>query len=132
MMTYKIAPRQMAVRRAVPTQRYADVHIPVDVIGDEDAFTVTAFMPGVRPEDVKIEILKNVLTIEGELLETELAEGERVLLQERPSGTFRRTLRLPAEVDADKVDAEVKNGVLSMRIPKAETAKAHQIKVKTK
>ena len=87
-----------------------------------------------------IPVLTAFENVELPLLLTKLSKAERKehvetalrLLQERPLGTFRRTLRLPGEVDAEKVDAEVRNGVLSLRIPKAETEKAHQIKVKAK
>ncbi len=132
MTTFYLSPR--LARRAAPlaeSQR-TEVHIPVDVRADGEAYTLTAFVPGIEPDAVAIEVLEDTITLRGELPAPELAEGEQVLLRERPTGLFQRTLRLPTTLDAAKAEAEVKLGVLTVRVPKAETAKAKQIKVKSK
>ena len=129
MLTYYVSPRRLAHRNT--ESRSAEVHIPVDVVAQGDEYIITAFVPGVAPEDVNIEVLADTISISGEFPAAEW-EDARTLLQERPTGHFARTLRLPTEVDASKAEAEVKHGILSLRVPKAEAAKAKQIKVKTK
>jgi len=107
------------------------VHVPVDVSLEEDTFILYAFVPGIAPEDVKVEVVENTVTISGEFIDNS-DEDTKFLLRERPRGHFSRTLRMPTELDAAKADAEVINGVLSLRVPKAEIAKAKVIKVKAK
>lgn len=133
MMKYYIAPRRnMARRFAHMSESYRpDVHIPVDVIVDGEEYLITAFVPGVTAEDVKIEILENVVSISGEFA-SEADEDTSYLLRERPSGEFSRKLRLPKLLDASGAEAEVKDGVMNLRVPLAEEAKAKQIKVKVK
>ena len=108
-----------------------DVQIPVDVIADGDDYRITALVPGVKAEDLQIEILEDVVSIKGEFA-SYLEEDAKILRQERPSGNFERTMRLPAMLNAVGAEAEVINGVLNLRVPKAEEAKAKQIKVKVK
>lgn len=129
MLRYYVAPSQR-VARTQGDSRCSGVHIPVDVIADEDGYTLTAFLPGINAEDVKIEVLEDVIAISGELPAAE--EDANYLLRERPSGEFSRKLRMPAILNAAKAEAEVVNGVLSVRVPKAEEAKAKQIKIKAK
>jgi len=107
------------------------VHIPVDVRLEDDTYILSAFVPGIAPEDVKIEVIEDTVTISGEFVDSS-EEGTRFLLRERPQGHFSRTLRLPTELDAGKSDADIVNGVLSLRVPKAEIAKAKVVKVKAK
>lgn len=99
--------------------------LPVDVRDDNDAFVVTAFVPGLTAEEVSIEVLENTVTVEGEYK----SEDQQYLLSELPGGTFRRTLRLPTELDAEKAAANIENGVLTLRLPKAESARPKVIKV---
>ncbi|MEK6221271.1 MAG: Hsp20/alpha crystallin family protein, partial [Chloroflexota bacterium] len=108
-----------------------DVYIPVDVYVNDDAFEISAFVPGIAAEEVKIEVLEDTVSIQGDFPAIE-DEDARYLLKERPSGHFSRTLRLSTSLQASKAEAEVVNGVLTVRIPKAEEAKAKQIKVKVK
>lgn len=99
--------------------------LPVDVRDDNDAFVVTAFVPGLTAEELSIEVLENTVSVEGEYK----SEEQQYLLSELPSGTFRRTLRLPTELDAEKAEATIENGVLTLRLPKAESARPKVIKV---
>lgn len=109
----------------------ADVHIPVNVTVENDVYTLSAMVPGVSAEDVKIEILEDVVTISGEFA-SEASEEIKYLLRELPKGSFMRRLRLPVMLDATGAEAEVKNGLLIVRVPQAEETKAKQIAVKTK
>ena len=110
------------------------VHIPVNVSFDGDAYIISAMVPGVSASDVKIEVLEDVVTISGEFPIDPVEENEEIkyLLSELPKGEFTRRLRLPVTLDAAGAEAEVKNGVLNLRVLQAEESKAKQIKVKTK
>lgn len=133
MTTFYLTPRRLARRYAnLPDAVQTDVHIPVDVSADADGYTLTALVPGLAAEAVAIEVLENTITLRGEFSRQELPEGSQVLLQERPSGAFLRTLRLPGALNPAQAEAEVKHGVLTVRVPKAEEARPKQIKVKAK
>jgi len=133
MMTYYVSPqRRLAHRLArLNDTRYPDVHIPVDVVKDGEEFVITALLPGISAEDVSIEILEDTVSISGEF-PVEANEEVRYLLRELPSGKFSRTMRLPHLLDEESASAEVKDGVLSLRVLQAEETKAKQIKVKAK
>lgn len=133
MVTYYISPRRRLAHRygQMTDTPHPDVQIPVDVIIDGDDYRITALVPGVKAEDLQIEILEDVVSIKGEFV-SHLDEDAKILRQERPAGKFERTMRLPALLNAAGADAEVINGVLNLRVPKAEEAKAKQIKVKVK
>ena len=101
---------------------------PIDVKAESDTFTIKALLPGARPEDVDIQIVNEVVTISGEL-RAEREEGESYLLAERPEGKFHRVISLPTPLDANKVEANLENGVLTLQVPKAEEAKPRKIKI---
>lgn len=113
--------RRWAVNDAVPEAR----SLPVDIRDDDDAFLLTAFVPGLTAEALNIQVLDDTVSVEGEYVSDE----NQYLLSELPSGAFRRTLRLPTELDADKAEAKIENGVLTLRLPKAESARPKVIKV---
>lgn len=98
---------------------------------------ITAELPGIERDDVDVEITGDTITIQGEKAsekdETGTEEGREFRRLERRAGKFKRTTRLPFEIDPDKVIAEVRNGVLTVTVPKpAEMTKpAHKIEVKT-
>ncbi len=104
---------------------------PIDVKAESDSFTIKALLPGARPEDVNIQIVNEVVTITGELYSNR-EEGASYLLAERPDGKFHRVISLPTPLDANKVEADLENGVLTLHIPKAEEAKPRKIKIKQK
>jgi HSP20 family protein len=133
MKTYYMNPAyRMARRRAhLAEMERTEVHIPVNVTAMDDVYTLTAMLPGISADDVKIEVLEDVVTISGEFSGEENAEN-KYLLREIPTGRFSRRLRLPVLLDAAGAEAEVKNGILNLRVPQAEESKAKQIKVKTK
>lgn len=104
------------------------VVFPVDVIAREDDYTISAFLPGVNTENLNIEIIDDTVTIEGEII-VERNDEDHYLLAERPSGKFRRVISLPDAVDADKTEAELQNGVLTLTVPKSELARPRKIKI---
>jgi HSP20 family protein len=101
---------------------------PVDIEEADDAYVVAADLPGVNRQDVKIEIVGNELMITGDVKEREHT-GE-VRRQMRRSGHFEYRLRLPTQVNADNVEATLKEGVLTVRAPKSEKEQRRQIEVK--
>jgi HSP20 family protein len=104
--------------------------LPLDITSSEDDITVEAALPGIHPEDVEITVHQETLTIGvKEQAERETVEGERVYRElRRSSGS--RTLTLPSGLDIDKAQADFENGMLRLRIPRAEAAKPRQIPVK--
>ena len=108
----------------------SQVYFPVDVKDVNDAFTITAMLPGFKPEDVEIHIVNENVSLKGEF-RNELEEGAIYILQERPSGKFFRTVTMSDMLDASKAEAHMENGILTLRIPKAEAAKPKTIKVNT-
>ena len=84
------------------------VVFPLDIQASEDDYLVQAFLPGVTPEDLEIQIESNIVTIKGEI-KIENDEDIHYILKERPSGMFQRAIELPDDVDANKVKAELKS-----------------------
>lgn len=103
-----------------------------DVNETNDHYMVSFDMPGVKKEDIKIEVQGNQLVIAGERQRELKAEaGEATLRHERLYGKFERTFALPATINADKIEAQYENGVLSVALPKAEAAKGRTIQIQT-
>jgi HSP20 family protein len=103
--------------------------LPLDVRTEENDVVIEAALPGVRPEDVDITVENGVLTISGQTAsETEEREGG-YLLQEIRRGSFSRTVSLPEGLEADKAEARFENGMLELRIPRAEQVKPRQIRI---
>ncbi len=96
----------------------------------EGHFEITAELPGLKREDVKIEIKDRVLTLTGEKKVENEKKDRNVYLFERAYGNFCRTFTLPDNVDADKIGAEFKDGLLRIDVPKTEEAKPKEIEVK--
>ncbi len=132
MTTYFVGPRNRMIRqhREMDAVR-PDVQIPVDVIVEGDDYLLVAYVPGVNAEELQIEVLEDVVSIKGEFI-ADADEDTKFLRRERPTGKFARMMRLPAMLNASGAEAEVVNGVLKLRVPKAEEAKAKQIKVNVK
>lgn len=106
----------------------SQVYFPVDVKDVDDAFTITAMLPGLKPEGVEIQIVNENVSLKGEF-RNEMEEGANYILQERPNGKFFRTVTLTDMLDSSKAEALMENGILTLRIPKAEEAKPKTIKV---
>jgi HSP20 family protein len=117
---------------AVPEQtRPGAVYSPAtDIFEDDNAITVLADMPGVKAQDLKIDLRENVLTLTGRV--TALENGnESVVLREYESGVFFRQFTLSETIDQAKIDARLTDGVLRLELPKVERAKPRQIAVRT-
>jgi HSP20 family protein len=109
----------------------AGVFPPMNVTQDDDNYYVRAEVPGVRPGELSISAVRNRLSISGK---RELPrEDERVSYhrKERAEGSFSRAVTLPADVDAEHVDARYADGILTLTLPKAEETKPRQIAVRS-
>jgi HSP20 family protein len=104
--------------------------LALDVVEDEDAYVVKASVPGINPDDLDITYSKGVLTIQGETRdESETAKGQ-YHLRERRFGSFSRSVSLPATIEADKIEANYQDGVLTLTLPKAEEVKPKRISIR--
>ena len=101
----------------------------VDIRETDDALLVQAELPGIDKKDVRLEVKDGVLTISGERRYEKDVKEENVHRIERSYGSFTRSFSLPTNIDADKVNAEMKDGVLSVRLPKRESAKPKAIEI---
>ena len=102
----------------------------MDVIENDTDLTIRVDLPGLKPEDVNVQIEDNALTISGEMGDTIEKDGDRYHYRERSYGSFQRTLRLPNTVDGDKVEAAFEHGVLTVTLPKLPQAQPKQITIK--
>jgi HSP20 family protein len=109
---------------------FADWAPPVDIQETEKEYLIKAELPEMKKEDVKVEVLEGVLTIEGERSQEKEEKGKKFHKVERSYGKFVRQFALPREVDAAKVQAEYKDGVLNVHLPKTAEAKPKAIDVK--
>jgi HSP20 family protein len=104
--------------------------VPVDVAETDDAYVVTASLPGWKPEEVNVAVQEGTVTLSGEHEEEPEAEqGKTYHLRERRMASFRRTISFGVPIDADKAEASYENGVLTLTLPKAESAKPKVIKI---
>lgn len=108
----------------------ADTWSPfLDLRQDDDNFVVALDAPGLSKDAFQISLEDGVLTISGERKAPELEDGENVLRRERFTGSFSRSITLPATVDSEKVSAAYTDGVLTVTLPRSEAAKPRQIKI---
>lgn len=104
--------------------------VALDVAENEDGYVVVATIPGVNAEDIEIVLEDGVLSIKGEIPSNNLINDEQYHIRERRFGKFSRSIRFPADVDADNIEATYENGVLTLAIPKVEEVKPRRIAVK--
>ena len=122
-------PRRMARRwMDAADNGSATRYLAVNVADDNDSYVLTALVPGLKADDLSIQVLEDVVTIEGKLADAD----SDYLVRELPAGSFRRELRLPAPLDAEHVEAKIADGILTVRLPKAESARPRTIKVVAK
>lgn len=113
-----------AAARPVPS-----ISLPLDVLAGDNAFTITAYVPGVNPDEVEITIEGDELAIRGALPKVE--ENATFIKRELYHGSFERRLTFNVPVNADAIEAHFSNGLLTLTVPKAEIARPKQIKVQT-
>lgn len=105
--------------------------LALDVVEDENAYIVKASVPGVKPEDIDITFNNGTLTIKGEIKDEREEKQGQYHLRERRYGSFARSITLPTGIDANKIEAQSEDGVLSLRLPKAEEVKPKRIAVQS-
>ncbi len=139
-MTFYISPyRRMATLRNMMNRMFEEsldetpngereMMLAVDVKAEDEAYDIVALVPGLEPEDINIEIINNTVTLRGEFKSVSDEDGKS-LVNELPAGRFRRVITLPVALDSSKTEANIKNGVLHLRVPKAEAHRPKSIKV---
>ncbi len=119
--TGQLAPRGIRQQIGAPA---------VDIQEHDDAYTLHISLPGVRPDDVRVETRGNQVVINGQVREDQEREHGNYLLRERRVGQFYRSFTLPSEVNADQAEATFANGILTLRLPKSETTRSRQIPIR--
>ncbi|MFO1064910.1 MAG: Hsp20/alpha crystallin family protein [Pirellulales bacterium] len=114
--------RNNASERFVPT---------LDVAETADAFEVAVDLPGVTPDQVKLELHNDQLIISGKRDNSTERKDKNYHFVERSSGSFMRTIQLPSDVDADKIDARYEHGVLHVKLPKSAKLQPKKIEIRT-
>ena len=132
--TYRDALRQMAeggwvFPRDLMPSAVAAVVIPLDIIDTGPALVIQSNLPGVKAEEVNISVTGNTLTIKGDLKENKDYEGDNYLRRERRASSFSRSVTLPVEVDGEHGEAKLKDGVLTLTLPKADAVRPKNIKI---
>jgi HSP20 family protein len=118
-----------------PTRLALDVttemgYFPLDIAETDAAFEVKAALPGLKPDEVEIQVHGDTVTIKGESKAETEEKGKNWLRRERRYGVFARTFTLPTAIDAAKAAADFEDGVLKLTLPKSETEKPKTIQVK--
>lgn len=128
----EIARMQNEMTRGFGAEGGRGPHAPaVDIKEEKEAYVVRAELPGVKKEDVHIDVENNVLTLRGErrLAEEESREGYQRI--ERWYGAFARSFALPSTVDSERIEAKLEDGVLSVRLPKRNELRSRRIEVRS-
>ncbi|MFN3231302.1 MAG: Hsp20/alpha crystallin family protein [Alphaproteobacteria bacterium] len=113
------------------TESRIGIKLPaVDLIEDDGHYVMTAEMPGITEKDIEVALSEGVLTVKGEKKHEREEKKDDYRMSERQYGSFQRSFRLPADVDADKITATCKDGVLTVTIPRKPEAKPKVTKIK--
>lgn len=104
----------------------------LDFSENDNAYTVKVELPGVEEQDISITLADSNLEIKGEKQEEQEKQNELCYCSERRYGSFSRVVEIPSSVDAEKVTASFKNGILEVALPKKEDAKPKEVKIKVK
>ena len=104
----------------------------LDVYREKDDLVVKAELPGIRKKDLDINLEEDILTIRAEKKQEEVTEDAHSYISERHFGQFLRRLKMPFPVDAEKISTTFRNGLLEMRLPKAEKAEPKKIEIKAR
>ena len=117
-------------RRFLGDRGFSREYPAIDLRDSREQLVVTAAIPGVRKEDIKVSLHQGVLTVSGERKEHELPEGAAWLRSEISTGNFSRSLQLPARVESSGIQADLQDGILRIVLPKAEEERPRQISVR--
>jgi HSP20 family protein len=115
-----------------PHQRLSAGVFPlINLTEDKDKYFIRAELPGVKGDELDIQVTANNIAISGERKIAAEEEGARYHRREREAGRFSRMIGLPGDIDSDRVDAKLEDGILTIKVSKAEAAKPKQITVKS-
>ena len=141
-MTFYLHPYSFGFAQDRPYRRLArrwaennEHSLGVNIREENEAYILSALVPGLKADDLHIQVLEDVVRIQGEYKRSspvDKADENSYLLNELPHGSFTRTLRLPVPVDADHVEAQITDGVLTLRLPRAESALPKRIQITSK
>ncbi|MBM79705.1 MAG: heat-shock protein Hsp20 [Planctomycetaceae bacterium] len=109
--------------------RFGRQYPPVNLYELDEEYLLTAEVPGTRGEDLELTVAGGVLSIKGRRSDLEEIPSERFRRQERPRGTWQRSLKIPERIEEDQMSAEFNNGILKIHLPKAEALQARQIPI---
>lgn len=129
MMSLREAVQNLLAESLTKADDGANLVPAVDVHESPEAYEVHVSMPGIKPEDVHVTVHGNSLTVTGESRAEEKKTEGNWIVKERRLGKFSRTMTLPCALDADKAVARTENGVVKLKLPKAEKERPRQIKV---
>ena len=100
------------------TETEFDVFVPVNVKAGAEEYTITALLPGVKADDLSIQVVNETVTLQGEIKDAS-EEKDNFLVRECPTGRFYRIIRLPEPLDSGKALADLTDGLLTLRVPKS-------------
>lgn len=119
----------LQMNNSTPRTDVRMIEVPFNVAESDEGFVVSAVLPGLKAEEIDINLANQVLTISGEIKAAALPEGARYHLREQATGRFERSFKFNQGVDGDAVAASYEAGILTLRLPKAEAAKPRKISV---
>lgn len=139
MMTWYISPSRRSLRRRARIGNNYNTNeklereniLAVNVNSDGETFMISALVPGINPDDIDVEILDKTISIRGSFDDQKEHDENKVLVRELPFGRFSRVLTLPTKLDPSKATANLKDGVFTLRVPKAEEVKPRNIEIKS-
>lgn len=102
----------------------------VDIVETPQAYVLRAEIPGINPDDVDVTLAGETLTIRGEKLLDQQLEDQSTCLNERSTGRFERSFTLPTPVSAKSIEAEARNGLLTIKVMKAKEAQRHKVSIR--
>jgi len=115
-----------------PSAQANALSVTLDIHETEAGYELEASLPGIKPEDVDIQVDRETVTLRGTTVSNEQAEeGRNYIYRERRSGNFFRTVRLPEAIDAEKVEATLDHGILKVQLPKLAQAQKHRVQVRS-
>ena len=137
MRTWYVSPNSRIARRpsyiarnpGVEEAAEREIVLPVDVQSEGEAFMISAIVPGIESDDIDVEILNKTVSIRGQFSERVEDEQSKVLVSELPFGRFSRVLTLPTKLEPSEAVANLKDGVFTLRVPKAEQDRPQVIKI---
>lgn len=120
-----------SVRHELPQPNDEEAQLTVDVSQTPNEIIVQSVVGGVRPDDLEVEVTHDMVTIRGKREKGKEIAGNDYFYQELYWGVFARSILLPQEIDADEAEATLKNGLLTLRLPKLDKSRSQKVKIKS-